>query len=175
MAVLALVAGACGGDDDEKADETTTTAEPTETTTTLSDEAFSSQISEYEASVEAAGTDLCALAASQSSSPPTPANPAQMKEFVELYAMLLRSFAASIPEDPTTVKALNDTAEALQKEAEAAGYPPEFLMDPEAAPKSLTTEEFQAANTALTAKAQPCATTTTIAGEGETTTTTVAG
>ena len=76
-----------------------------------------------------------------------------------------------MPEDPTTVKTLNDTADALLSEAEAAGYPADFLSNPDTAPKSLTSEAFNAANTATAAKAQTqCASTTTAAGDAPTTT-----
>jgi hypothetical protein len=177
VAVLALVAGACGGDDEKKADETTTTAKSTETTetsTTLDDADYTAQIAEYTSAVEAAGTDLCALSSALSTQPPAPGNSAQSKQLIELYAKLLRTLAATIPEDPTTVQTLNSTADALLQEAEAAGYPVDFLTNPETAPKSLTSEAFSAANTATAAKAQTqCASTSTVAG-GETTTT-VAG
>lgn len=172
MAALALVAGACGGDD--KADETTTTeksTETTESTTTLADDDYSAKIADYTASVDAAGTDLCALSAALGTQPPAPANPAQSKELIELYAKLLRTLAATMPEDPTTVTTLNDTADALLAEAEAAGYPADFLSNPDTAPKSLTSEAFNAANTATAAKAQTqCASTTTAAGDAPTTT-----
>ncbi len=176
VAVLALVAGACGGDD-EKADETTTTEKSTpttETTTTLDDADYTAQISEYTTAVEAAGTDICALSDALSTQPPAPGNSGQSKQLIELYAKLLRTLAATMPEDPTTVQTLNSTADALLTEAADAGYPVDFLTNPETAPKSLTSEAFNAANTATAAKAQTqCAPTTTVGG-GETTTT-VAG
>ena len=96
---------------------------------------------------------------------------AQSKQLIELYAKLLRTLAATMPEDPTTVTTLNDTADALLAEAEAAGYPADFLSNPDTAPKSLTSEAFNAANTATAAKAQTqCASTTTAAGDAPTTT-----
>lgn len=173
MAALALVAGACSGND-EKADKTTTTeksTETTETTTTLADDDYTAKIADYTESVDAAGTDLCALSAALGTQPPAPANPAQSKQLIELYAKLLRTLAATMPEDPTTVKTLNDTADALLAEAEAAGYPADFLSNPDTAPKSLTSEAFNAANTATAAKAQTqCASTTTAAGDAPSTT-----
>lgn len=175
VAVLALVAGACGGDD-EKADDTTTTTAKEETTTTLTDEDYSSAIAEYTASVEAAGTDLCALSQSLTSTPPTPATEAQSKQLIELYAKLLRTLAAAVPSDPTSAQTFTSTADALLAEAEEAGYPVDFLSNVDDPPTSLSGEAFATANQAVAAKVQTdCAPATTAVEGTEETTTTVAG
>jgi hypothetical protein len=175
VATLALLAGACS-DGDDKADETTTTKVEDATTTTLNDDDYTDAITEYTASVEEAGTDLCSLSGALTSSPPSPGNEAQSKQLIELYAKLLRTLAAAVPDDPASAQTFNTTADTLLSEAEAAGYPIDFLSNGENPPAALTSEEFSAANTAIAAKVQTqCAPTDTTVGDTTEPTTTVAG
>lgn len=154
VAMLAVVAAGCS-DGDDKADETTTTEKTEEaTTTTLNDGDYSDAIVEYTAKVEEAGTDLCSLSGALTSSPPSPGNEAQSKQLIELYAKLLRTLAAAVPDDPTSAQTFNTTADTLLSEAEAAGYPVDFLSNGENPPSALMSEEFSAANTAIAAKVQ---------------------
>jgi hypothetical protein len=171
VAVALLAMGCSDGDDD--GDDTTTTeaaAETTEPTTTLSAEEYTAAIDEFSATIDAAGTDLCAITDALLTSPPPPADEAQMEQVVTLYAELLRALAATSPDDPTTAQAFEDAADQLLVEAEEAGYPVDFLSG-DTAPESLSSEEFAAANQALQVKGQAaCA-----PDEADATTTTVAG
>jgi hypothetical protein len=172
LAAVALLAMGCGDGDDDAEDTTTTeaTTETTATTTTLSAEEYTAAIEEFSATIDAAGTDLCAITDALLTSPPPPADEAQMEQVVVLYAELLRALAATSPDDPETAQAFETAADQLLVEAEEAGYPVDFLSG-ETAPPSLSSEEFLAANEALQVKGQAaCA-----PAEGDATTTTVAG
>lgn len=158
-AVLLLV-GACSGSDDAKDDEkkddtsqetTTTAPEATE----LSDEEFSAGLGEFAAAMEAAGDDICKMGEAQALVPQAPpANEAQMKETITVYTDMLRSYATAVADDAETAATLNSTADELDKAAEEAGYPKDFLTpaNPEDAPAILTSPEYQKASEAMAAR-----------------------
>lgn len=155
-----VVTGACSSDDakdDEDKDSETTTTVAEQTTSTMTDEAFSSGLTEFSAAIEASGTDLCAMGEAQALIPQAPpANEAQMEEFIGVYAGVFRSYATALGDDQASADALNTAADELIAEAEAAGYPTDFLSgeDPTSGPKAMTSEPFIAANQALTTKFQ---------------------
>jgi hypothetical protein len=149
LAVVALLAMGCSGGDDD-ADTTTTEAgtDTTETTTTLSAVDYSAAIEDFSTRIDEAGTDLCAISEALVAPPPEPADEEQMKQVIELYVQLLRALAATSPDDPTTAAAFEGAAEQLTAEAEAAGYPTDFLTG-DTTPEALSSEEFMAASSAL--------------------------
>ena len=89
IASLALFASACSSDSEgsSKKETTTTAAETTTTAKPLTDEEYTAAVAQMSATVSAAGTDLCKVAAT--GSPPLPSTPAQVKELVGLYAELV--------------------------------------------------------------------------------------
>ena len=175
LAAVALLAMGCSDGDDEADDTTTTeaTTESTEPTTTLSEVDYSAAIADFSARIDEAGTDLCAISEALIAPPPEPANEEQMKQVIDLYGQLLRALAATSPDDPTTAAAFEGAADQLAAEAEAAGYPTDFLTG-ETTPDALSSEEFTAASAALAQNVTTACAPETPA-EGDATTTTVAG
>ena len=161
VVAIALLGTACSGDDDSS-DTTTTAAEdapstPDETTTTLNDDDYAEAIAGFASELEAAGTDLCKIIEVQTAAvPPEPANSNQVEQVIGIYTQLLRSFAAAIPDDPSSAEALNTAADELAAEAEAAGYPADFLtgQTQEEAPAALSSEAFVAATASFSQRAQ---------------------
>ncbi len=156
VALTLVAAGACSSDDAESTTttEASGTSEPdgveeesTETSAPLDDAAFAAEIAEFNAAVEAAGTDPCALNDIVTGSPPPePANSAQSEQLVGLYAGLLRAIGASVPDSPAVASGFSGAADDLEGEAEAAGYPADLLSADAQLPPSLASEEFLAAN-----------------------------
>ena len=167
VATLALFAGACSSDDDSKS-TTTTTAKGDKTTEStvkpMSNEEFSATVAETSAAITAAGTDLCAVSSAVvglGADLTPPANSEQSKDAVSLYVVLLNSLAGLPAESPASSEALRNAAIALPAEAEAAGYPADFLSGGTET-KSLSGaeiatafDEFQQAATAQCAPAAP--------------------
>ena len=150
VATVALFAGSCSSDDDSKS-TTTTTAKGDKTTETtakpLSDEAYSAKVAEISTAITGAGTDLCALSTVTTEGPPEPTNPKQTEEAVGLYVELLNAVAGAFPaESAASSESLRMAADTLQKEAEAAGYPPDFLSG-DAGQKALSGDGYTAAMT----------------------------
>jgi hypothetical protein len=175
LAAVALLAMGCSDGDDEAEDTTTTeaTTQSTEPTTTLSAVDYSAAIEDFSTRIDEAGTDLCAISEALVAPPPEPANEEQMEQVITLYAQLLRALAATSPDDPTTAEAFEGAAEQLTVEAEAAGYPTDFLTG-QNTPDALSSEEFTAASTALAENVTAACAPETPA-EGDAPTTTVAG
>jgi hypothetical protein len=86
-----------------------------------------------------------------SAAPPTAANATQMEQVVELAAEVLRSYAVGV-DDPELVAGLEKMADDLVAEAEAAGYPLDFL---ETAPDAVSSEEAQQVFSRFTEIVQP--------------------
>jgi hypothetical protein len=174
VAMLALVAGACGGDD-ESSDETTTTEASEETTTTaatLSDDEFNAQVEPLLADLEAAGTDLCAVLEAASATGPEAAasTEAQVKTTVDAQVQILKAIAASEPVDTANAAVINRVADELSAAAEQDGYSTEFLQG-EAFTSVLGAEDFNTAIAAYqTRQSSECAT-----PGAEETTTSIAG
>ena len=131
VATFALLAGACSSDKDSKA-ETTTTVKSDGTSETIpeptADEAYSAKIAEFSSEIASAGTDLCAVATVTTEGPPEPTNSKQAEEAVGLYVQLLNAVAGTFPADSAAEsESLRMAANTLQAEAQAAGYPPDFL------------------------------------------------
>lgn len=173
LAAVALLAMGCSDGDDDAETTTTEATTTTETTTTLSSEDYSAAIEDFSTRIDEAGTDLCAISEALVAPPPEPADEAQMEQVITLYAQLLRALAATSPDDPTTAAAFEGAAEQLTAEAEAAGYPTDFLTG-ETTPDALSSEEFMAASSALAQNVTTACAPETPA-EGDATTTTVAG
>lgn len=160
VAVLALVATACGGD--EEADETTTTAAGEQSTTTvepLSDEEFLAEVEQVTSSIEAAGNEFCAVIEAASAPGPTaaPDGEAQVRATVEAQVGILEAIAAAEPVDEENAAVLRETAAQLAQAAEDAGYSEDFIQG-EASAEILLSDEFNAAITAYqTRRANECA------------------
>lgn len=158
FAAAALVTGAaaCSGDD---TDETTTTTEAdgeqsSETTTTLSDGDYAEEVDSFAVALEDAeqSGDLCTvIAVPNESAPPEPANQGQMEQVIELYADVLRAYGATVG-DAELAAGFDQMAEELVAEAQAAGYPLDFL---ETQPEALTNDAATALQTRFTDIAMP--------------------
>lgn len=151
MTSLALFAGSCSGDGDKEAKATTTTEKGDKTAPTtskpLSDEAYSAQVDKISQEIEGAGTDLCAISLVTTEGPPEPTNKKQTEEAVGLYVELLNAVAGAFPADSAAAsESLRIAANTLQTEAEAAGYPTDFLSG-EAGQKALSGDGYTAAMT----------------------------
>jgi len=160
VTAVLLLLGACSGDSDadkdkdkkdESAEETTTTA----AASTMSDEDFSAGLAEFSAAMEAASGDICKMSEAQALVPESsPANEKQMEQTMAVYTDMLRSFATAVADDAETSATLNDTADQLEAEAKAAGYPTDFLTpeNPEDTPAVLRSEEYTKASEAMAAR-----------------------
>ena len=149
IATLALFAGACGGDSDDASKDTTTTVvdDATETTTTLTDDDYAARIEAVNAAIDAAGTDVCALASSMEETPPAPSTPAQVELFVGTAVKLYQAIGATFPAEATaSTEAWNTLANELQTAAADAGYPVDFF-EGEGAAAVLSGPTYEAATT----------------------------
>ena len=151
---LALGAAACSDDaggEEGSGSSSSTTEAPETTTTTIADDEYFAAIDDAEASLAAAGSDLCAVSTATQTLPP-PGNPAQVERALDVYRATYEAAAAALePDDPTSAAALREAVDALINAAEEADYSTEFL-DGENPPAALTSEEFQNASQALQAK-----------------------
>lgn len=146
VTALAVAAAACSSDDagdaassSTAADQSTTTA--SQTSTTMADEEYSAKLTQAEASLAAAGDDLCGII-NAAGSLPTPANPAQVERSMPLFRSAYEALARTLEADhPEHAQALRSTMEAIVKAAEESGWKPESLTsgDLQSSP------EFQAA------------------------------
>ena len=154
-AVLVFGAACSSGSDDDKADEKAEESAkgdaPEQTTTTaveLTDEEFQAGLDAFSAEIADAGGDICKMAQAQTLLPAAnPANEQQSKATVAVYAGFLRAFAGTFADDPGTADTLRSTADELERSAEEAGYPKDFLTpsDPGDGPEVLSSEEYLAA------------------------------
>ncbi|MCX6525502.1 MAG: hypothetical protein NTX58_12205 [Actinobacteria bacterium] len=154
VATLALFAGACSKDNNSKSTTTTTAkgdktdkSTPSSTAKALSDEAYSAKVDEISTAITGAGTDLCKLSTVTTEGPPEPTNPKQTEAAVGLYVELLNAVAGAFPaESAASSESLRMAANTLQTEAEAAGYPTDFLSG-DAGQKALSGDGYTAAMT----------------------------
>ncbi|MCB1256158.1 MAG: hypothetical protein KDB26_03585 [Microthrixaceae bacterium] len=184
LGILAIVAlgatgAACSSKSDEsKKKDTTTTAANSgsgdagedETTTTVTDDEFASAMQEIRSGIKAAGSDECKLVEAVSSNPPTPANPAQTKEFVLTYVALLNAIGDQLGADTENGKAVKEAATQFQKAGEDNDYA-DGLLESEEISKLMTGEKVNAAMMAFSTSSQKCMTTD--SGDGADTETTI--
>lgn len=184
VAVVALIAPACSSDDDSAGETTSTTqeapttqdqnggdtaadteagesgddpaADPDELEQELTDDEFTATIETLRGQIDAAGTDVCELIATQSSvSLPTPTNPTQSEMTVGFLADVLRTMA-DFTEDAgkgDSAATMRTAADELVAEAEAADYSDEFMSQ---TPAALSGEEIQAAQNDFIALSADC-------------------
>lgn len=177
LGILAIVAlGATGAACSSKSDEskkkatTTTAANDAEaTTTTVSDEDFASAMKQIRSGIEGAGGDECKLVEAVSANPPSPANAAQNKEFVDTYAALLNSISQMLGPDTDNGKALSDAATKFQTIGKDKNYEPGLLQTEEIS-TLMGSSEVSAALMEFSTKSQKCMSTD--SGDGATTETT---
>lgn len=112
-----------GSDDSNDAEDATPT--------TVTDEEFTKQIGQLSSNIESAGKDVCKLVTAVQAEPPEPANPAQTKQFVDVWAQLLKAIGSTIGGDDEAT--LANIADKLVKVAADKGYPPNIFEDPDAA------------------------------------------
>lgn len=127
--VLAGVVAVIGGDD---ATSSTTSTLPTTTTTPLSAEQYSQRGAVVSQLIAEAAGERCALAVAYTDlqALPPPADSEQMRALIGVTVELLRASAASATVDqPEAASQIGITADALEAEAEAAGYEPGWLSD----------------------------------------------
>lgn len=142
---LAVTAAACSDDDPGDAGSSTTADAPTttaaETTTTIGDEEYSAKLAEAEASLAAAGDDLCGII-DTAGSLPIPATPAQVERSMPMFRAAYEGLARVLEgEHPEHAEALRSTMQAIVEAAEESGWNPESLTSGELQ----SAPEFQAA------------------------------
>jgi hypothetical protein len=116
---------------------TTTTGAP------LTDAEFAARLRDLGAQLDTAGPDLCQIYTVMRTPPPTSATTAQTRLVVTYAVRVLHSAALSLSSvDPTASATLNGAADALTKEADAAGYPPGFFN---ARPKAMQGDAYEQA------------------------------
>ncbi len=130
-AVGALAAG-CSSDDDASgtSGKRSTTSTTIATPTTVNDADFQQAIQTSEALIKDAGSDACKLLQTfaQASNLPTPANPKQTEQGVQVVVDLFRSAASAQPAPPPAdAEVLRQAADALVAEGKANGWDPKWL------------------------------------------------
>jgi hypothetical protein len=141
IGALVLTVAACGGGDDspttaaapdgDGSAESTPTEQSTIPLQTVPDEEFTNVVGGLQTQVDQAA-DSCALLELLylDGNLPTPSNPAQTKQAIELVSSLLERLGANPPAGQEAAgTTLRDAAKALLAEGEASGWDPSTISD----------------------------------------------
>jgi hypothetical protein len=145
LLLIGIVASLFGGGSNQSA--TTSTTPPTAPPVTITDAEYQRIAGGISTLIEQAGTQRCPLitAFTGFGELPDPSNAEQVRVAMSITVALLNATAASTdPDEATNAEVINSTAAALEAEAEAAGYAPEWIRSPEGN-QTLAAPEFVAA------------------------------
>jgi hypothetical protein len=163
LATVGALAAGCSSDDKAAKAPRKTTSTTIATPPTVTDAEFEKAVASSEALIEDAGTDACKLLQifSQASVLPSPANPQQTKQGVQVVVDLFRATTAAQPTpSPADAALLNQAADGLLAEGAQKGWDPAWLPKAASISDPKVGAAFQDYQQSVHAVCNPTATTT---------------